>query len=74
MGATFCSSLEREVVIIPCSTSIGLREWIVAFLARLVYTALTNRTRNLFTAVVAHSVTNAFLAIYILFSGKFQYW
>jgi CAAX prenyl protease-like protein len=49
-------------------------EWIAAIVASAAYAFLLRRTRSLFTAVVAHAVTNAALGIYVVTSGEWHYW
>jgi len=48
--------------------------WDVGLLAGIVYNALMVRTRNLWDCIVAHAVTNAALAAYVVLAGQWQYW
>jgi CAAX prenyl protease-like protein len=49
-------------------------EWLVALIANLVYGWLVKKTRSLYAVVIAHAVTNAALAIYILSNQDWRYW
>lgn len=48
--------------------------WDVGLAAGLLYNWWMVRTRSLADCILAHGVTNACLAIYVLASGKWQYW
>ncbi len=48
--------------------------WEVGLVAGIVYNWWLVRTRNLADCMLAHAVTNAVLAVYVLLSDKWQYW
>ena len=48
--------------------------WGVGLLAGVAYNWWMLRTRNLADCVLAHAVTNACLAGYVLFWGRWEYW
>ena len=48
--------------------------WEVGLIAGIVYNAWIVRTRNLADCILAHGVTNAMLAAYVLLFDKWQYW
>jgi hypothetical protein len=48
--------------------------WDVGLLTGLVYNAWMVRTRNLWDCILAHSVTNAALAAWVVLAGQWQYW
>lgn len=48
--------------------------WDVGFVAGIVYNWWMVRTRNLWDCIIAHAVTNAALAAYVVVGGKWQYW
>jgi CAAX protease family protein len=48
--------------------------WDVGLLAGIVYNAWAVRTKNLADCILAHAVTNALLAGYVLFWYQWQYW
>ena len=48
--------------------------WEVGLLAGIAYNWWIIRTRNLADCIVAHGVTNAVLAGYVLVTGQWQYW
>ena len=48
--------------------------WDVGLLAGVVYNTWMIRTRNLWDCIVAHAVTNAVLAAWVVGAGQWQYW
>jgi CAAX prenyl protease-like protein len=48
--------------------------WEVGLAAGIVYNWWITRTRNLADCIVAHGVTNAILAGYVLIAGQWGYW
>jgi CAAX prenyl protease-like protein len=48
--------------------------WEVGLAAGLIYNLWVIRTRNLMDCIVAHSVTNALLAVYVVGFGRWEYW
>lgn len=48
--------------------------WDVGLAAGLLYNWWMVRTRSLADCILAHAVTNACLAVYVLSAGKWQYW
>jgi CAAX prenyl protease-like protein len=48
--------------------------WEVGLIAGIAYNGWMVRTRNLADCMVAHGVTNALLAVYVLVFDKWQYW
>ena len=48
--------------------------WEVGLLAGIAYNWWIIRTRNLTDCIIAHGVTNAVLAGYVLVTGQWQYW
>ena len=49
-------------------------EWLAAAVFSLSMCLLIHRTRNLWTCIVAHGVTNLALGIYVLLSHDWKYW
>jgi hypothetical protein len=49
-------------------------QWFAGLLAGLAYGWLYLRTGNLWTAVVAHGITNALLGAWVLITGAWQFW
>lgn len=49
-------------------------EWLVAFICAAAYAYLLRVTRSLFACIVAHSVTNLALGVYVLLTGNWRYW
>jgi CAAX prenyl protease-like protein len=48
--------------------------WDVGLLTGIIYNWWMIRTRNLWDCIIAHSVTNAALAAYVVLAGQWQYW
>jgi CAAX prenyl protease-like protein len=48
--------------------------WLAAFVAGLAYAALYVRTGKLWTAVIAHAVTNGALGVWVVATGNWQFW
>jgi CAAX prenyl protease-like protein len=48
--------------------------WDVGLVAGIVYNWWMIRTGRLADCIVAHAVTNGLLAVYVLYSGEWQYW
>ncbi|WP_338844586.1 CAAX prenyl protease-related protein [Massilia sp. W12] len=49
-------------------------EWFAGVIAGLAYGFLYMKSRNLWTAVFAHAVTNGVLGVWVLQTGNWQYW
>jgi uncharacterized protein len=48
--------------------------WLAAIVAGLAYALLYMRTGKLWTAVIAHAVTNGVLGLWVLKTGQWQFW
>ncbi len=48
--------------------------WDVGLIAGIIFNLLMIRTRALADCILAHAVTNACLAAYVLIAGQWQYW
>jgi len=48
--------------------------WLAAIVAGLAYALLYRSTGRLWTAVIAHAVTNGALGIWVVASGQWQFW
>ena len=48
--------------------------WLVGIIAGMVYAALLYRSRNLFSPILSHAVTNALLGVYVIMTGKYYFW
>jgi uncharacterized protein len=49
-------------------------QWLPGIIAGLVYAAVLYRTKNLFSPILSHAVTNLLLGLYVLWSGEWHYW
>lgn len=48
--------------------------WVAAFVCGICYGLLYIRTRDIWAAATAHMVTNFLLGVYVLWSGKYEFW
>ncbi len=48
--------------------------WEVGLIAGILYNWLMVRTRNLGDCMFSHAVTNAILAMWVLYAGRWEYW
>lgn len=48
--------------------------WLAAIIAGLAYALLYIRTGKLWTAVIAHAVTNGALGLWVIKTGQWQFW
>jgi CAAX prenyl protease-like protein len=48
--------------------------WDVGILTGIIYNAWLIKTKNIWDCILAHAVTNAALAAYVVLAGQWQYW
>jgi CAAX prenyl protease-like protein len=48
--------------------------WLGAIVAGLAYALLYRRSGKLWSAVLAHAVTNGALGIYVVATGRWEFW
>ncbi len=48
--------------------------WLAAVIAGLAYALLYRKTGKLWTAVIAHAVTNGLLGIWVISTGRWEFW
>jgi CAAX prenyl protease-like protein len=48
--------------------------WLAAIVAGLAYALIYVRTGKLWTAVIAHAVTNGVLGVWVVMTGNWQFW
>ena len=48
--------------------------WLAAIVAGLAYALLYRRTGKLWSAVIAHAVTNGLLGIWVIRTGRWEFW
>jgi hypothetical protein len=49
-------------------------EWLPGVIAGAAYALVLYRTRNLFSSILSHGVTNLLLGIYVMVTGKWAFW
>lgn len=75
----FLSVDPRQVKWLSCVASIGLfgiehNLWFAGVVAGAVYSGLYIYSRNLWSAIVAHAVTNGVLGVWIIMTSQWTYW
>jgi CAAX prenyl protease-like protein len=70
LGAFRASSLACAVVLFGLEHT----QWVAGIMAGLVYSLLLRRTRSLGACVLAHGVTNFLLGVYVLTTGRWEFW
>lgn len=48
--------------------------WLAAIVAGLAYAWLYRRSGKLWTAVIAHAVTNGMLGVWVIWTGRWEFW
>ena len=61
---------------IMVSIAFGLEHhrWLPGIIAGLAYALLLYRTKNLFSPILSHAVTNLLLGLYILITSQWKFW
>jgi CAAX prenyl protease-like protein len=49
-------------------------QWLPGIVAGLVYAGVLYRSKNLFSPILSHAVTNLLLGIYVLSTAKWGFW
>ncbi len=49
-------------------------QWLAGLLAGLAFGWIYMRTNNLWTAILAHAVTNLMLGVWVLYTGHWEFW
>jgi CAAX prenyl protease-like protein len=48
--------------------------WLVGIMAGMIYALVLYRSKNLFSPILAHTVTNLLLGLYVIATGKWDFW
>ena len=48
--------------------------WLVGIVAGVIYALVLYRSKNLFSPILAHAVTNFLLGVYVIGTGKWYFW
>ena len=76
-GGGDCPGLNAVLRAIVLSTFVFMLAhtlWLAAIVAGAAYAWLYVRTGKLWTAVIAHAVTNGVLGIWVVYSGRWEFW
>lgn len=61
-------------VVVSIAFGLEHHRWLPGIIAGLVYAALLYRTKNLFSPILAHAVTNLMLGVYVLATQQWTFW
>lgn len=64
----------RAVVMSTFVFTLAHTLWLAAVVAGLAYAWLYRRTGKLWTAVIAHAVTNGLLGVWVIATGRWEFW
>ena len=64
----------RALVIASVLFAVEHQQWFAGLLAGLAYGGLYIYTRNLWAPILAHAITNGGLGIYVVMTGRWQFW
>lgn len=64
----------KAVVLSTFVFTLAHTQWLAAIVAGLAYALLYRQTGKLWTAVIAHMVTNLALGLWVLKTGQWQFW
>jgi len=64
----------RAIVLSTFVFTLAHTLWLAAILAGLAYAMLYKHTGKLWAAVIAHAVTNGALGIWVVYTGRWQFW
>lgn len=61
-------------IIVSVAFGLEHHRWLPGIIAGLVYALVLYRTKNLFSPILAHVVTNFLLAVYVIGSDSWHFW
>ena len=64
----------RALLIASALFAVEHQQWFAGLIAGLAYGGLYIYTRNLWAPILAHAVTNGALGIYVVMTGRWQFW
>ena len=64
----------RALLIASALFAVEHQQWLAGLIAGLAYGGLYIYTRNLWAPILAHAVTNGALGIYVVMTGRWQFW
>lgn len=64
----------RALLIASALFAVEHQQWLAGLIAGLAYGGLYIYTRNLWVPILAHAVTNGALGIYVVMTGRWQFW
>ena len=64
----------RALLIASALFAVEHQQWLAGFIAGLAYGGLYMYTRNLWVPILAHAVTNGGLGVYVIITGRWQFW
>lgn len=64
----------RALLIASALFAVEHQQWLAGLIAGLAYGGLYIYTRNLWAPILAHAVTNGALGVYVVMTGRWQFW
>ena len=64
----------RALFIASALFAVEHQQWLAGLIAGLAYGWLYIHTRNLWAPILAHAVTNGGLGVYVIVTGRWQFW
>lgn len=64
----------RALLIASALFAVEHHQWFAGLIAGLAYGGLYIYTRNLWAPILAHAVTNGVLGVYVITTGRWQFW
>lgn len=64
----------RALLIASALFAVEHQQWLAGLIAGLAYGGLYMYTRNLWAPILAHAVTNGGLGLYVVMSGRWEFW
>ena len=61
-------------VVVSIAFGLEHHRWLPGIAAGVVYAGVLYRTKNLFSPILAHGVTNLMLGVYVVVTGKWEFW
>lgn len=61
-------------IIVSIAFGFEHHQWLPGIIAGMIYAGVLYRTKNLFSPILSHAVTNLLLGIYVLMTSKWAFW
>lgn len=61
-------------IVISCAFGFEHHRWLAGIIAGMIYAGILYRSKNLFTPILSHAITNCLLGAYVLATQKWFFW